>query len=442
MSGVFKVACGGKQQSRIAVFTEFGGDTKATLSALDSQNCDFTDGQIKNGVGIQRYAMEFYDVDNVFVFDPLDGNPVISGYIDRTGEFYQYNNEPSMPIGFHYRQNFGCEMKPIRAFAEDKTAKLIAVGKAGVYEHDKETRKFLPVYTDKEISCARFWQSRLFCATGECEIIYSAPGNPTNFTQSLEEGGSILFPAERGKIVGLEVLKDALFVFYDYGIAKLTLAGSPKDFVWEWVGYGGGKIVPCSIASLGDKIFFLAEDGAYRFDGYRAKKTAKELDLSPSTSFRCDCGATDGRYYAVYQDNSCGKRALAIDGGTEKGFFFFIPDSFCFWQGEIFCCLGQSAGLLKRNGTIPVEGYFTSNPTDFGVKGLKSLKKLTFYGQGRFEFTVSTEGKSESFSLQCWEGKAEAYTSLRGEEFSLDIRFLSPCSIYRIDAETVSFKSK
>lgn len=444
MTGFSKSTIGAKQQKKIVRFDAFStikNDKKGTLTARDNNNCDCSDGRLKNGVGIRSVAMNFWEADYVILFEPCDGDKEIVGMI-RNNEYYQYNDSVFAPVGFEYRQKFSGKMKPFRVFTEDKTAKLLAVGEQGIYEHDKAKRLFVATEMTTPIRQAIFWQNRLFCAVDGCEIIYSAPGKPTDFTKSVEEGGSILFPCERGEIVGLEAMQGDLYIFYEYGIAKLKMAGSPREFIWEYIGYHGGKIVSSSVSSYGDGILFLATDGVYRFNGRSAERIQTGLTLSPKDNGNCVCAVAEGRYYAKYYDNNLATKTIAVECESGKGFFFFIPQKMCFWQGQIFVYHNNSSGVLSR-GEIPPTGsspQFISEATDFSLKGFKRIKRVTLYGDAHCEFVLSSEVGRESFDVR-FMGETELVPSLRGKKFTIAIKPIGNCNLRAIEVEVVALKN-
>ena len=444
MSGFFKRAQNAKHKTKTLSFTNFSTllseKKKDTFSAISWTNCDCADGLLKFGVGIKSYDIDLLDVDEFFIFDSYFGlGPFYGAFYD--GAYYRYNDDPSKPIGFGYRQDGLTNMKPFRVFAEDNNARLLAVGDKGVYIYDMGKDLFVPTIITAKVRTAIAWQSRIFCALDRCEIVYSSPLDPTDFMVSLDAGGTIYFPRDRGEIVAIEDLNGALYIFYERGIAKLTTAGSPKDFVWEPIGYAGGRILSNSAKNCGESIFFLAEDGAYRFDGRKAEKIAKDLLLSPQENGKCACGVADGYYYAVYQDEQRGKSAVAIDCQTESGFFFFTPSSFCFWHGQVFVSYNDQSGLLQR-GYTPPDGalsYFTSDETDFSLRGLKRVKRITLHGKGHYKITLRSGEESETFEERFTE-KAVIYPLLRGEKFTISIELVNSCELRGLEVEAVALR--
>ena len=441
MSGFLKRAIAPKQKTKMVRFDAFStGITrkKGVLNAVESRNCDCGDGRLKNGLGIELLNPDIGSVGNLFFFNDNNGQTVITGIIEN-GEFYEYSSDPSKPIGLDYRQRFSGEMKPFRMFLADKTAKLLAIGKDGVYEYDSTLRRFLPTDMDREVKQAIVWQNRLFCALEKCELIYTSPANPTDFTVRVEEGGSIFFPSERGEIVGLEALNGDLYIFYEYGVARLKTAGSPRDFTWEAIGYFGGKIIANSAKNCGDTIFFLAEDGAYRFNGRSFERIGKSLEIQPKENGDCVCAVGDGQYYAVYQGVDLRKHALALDCQSGEGYFFFLPDNMSFWQGQVFVYYQNRSAILRRATTSPSSdsSYFISEETDFSMRGLKRVKRLIVHGKGHCVLTLKTGDISESFEFRCLD-KIELFPSLRGEKFSFSLQVLSDCDLRALEVETVS----
>lgn len=101
--------------------------------------------------------------------------------------------------------------------------------------------------------------------------------NPTNFTLSLDEAGYIQMADDRGACLKAISFLDYVYVFREYGIARISGYGDQTQFLVSQVCTLGSKIEKDTITICGNVVLFLAEDGIYSFNGLTVKKILPKL---------------------------------------------------------------------------------------------------------------------------------------------------------------------
>ena len=156
---------------------------------------------------------------------------------------------------------------------------------------------------------------RLFAVTHDDKqtLRFSDDLNPTNWTSSLTEGGSISFADGLGDIGEVVSFGDYLYLVRDYGITRLSTFGSQSDFCASNVFCSSAKIFANSCANCGDCLMFLSKDGVFAFDGSSAQK----IDLG-----------VDELFEGMYNENA----AAAFYRGK-----YFLACRLNFDEGQIGC---------------------------------------------------------------------------------------------------------
>lgn len=121
---------------------------------------------------------------------------------------------------------------------------------------------------------------RLF-ATGSLDkrsLWFSDDMNPTNWNLSLTEGGFIKMIDERGTLNKVISFDDYLYVFREYGIARVVAYASQQEFSVTQLYTSNNRIYDKTIAICGDRVMFLASDGVYSFNGITTTKLSLGIE--------------------------------------------------------------------------------------------------------------------------------------------------------------------
>ena len=131
------------------------------------------------------------------------------------------------------------------------------------------------------ISSMSLHYERLFATSNKKDqntVWFSDDLDPTNWSLSLDEAGYIQMTDERGAALKVVSFLDYVYVFREYGIARISGYGDQTQFLVSQLSCQTGKIFPETVTLVGDRILFLAEDGAYSFNGLNATKIMPELN--------------------------------------------------------------------------------------------------------------------------------------------------------------------
>jgi len=152
---------------------------------------------------------------------------------------------------------------------------LIIADQAQAYMYDG---KAVTTFTAPAAVGCSVHGARVFSVNSETNrLSYSKPLEPMNWTVSASAGGNIDFADEGGALTGLISWKNALYIFREFAVHKLTGYVDQSDFVLTKVFSMSSKIYFPTVAVCNDKMIFLTDDGFYFFDGFAAKRALDGL---------------------------------------------------------------------------------------------------------------------------------------------------------------------
>ena len=131
------------------------------------------------------------------------------------------------------------------------------------------------------ISSLALHYERLFVTSNKQEqntVWFSDDLDPTNWSISLSEAGFIQMTDERGAAKKVVSFLDYVYVFREYGIARISGYGDQTQFLVSQLSFQTGKIFSDTVTLVGNKILFLAEDGLYSFNGLSVSKILPGLN--------------------------------------------------------------------------------------------------------------------------------------------------------------------
>ena len=415
------------------------------LAAAESKNCDCTNGRLRTGLGMRILTDENgmpYDVSTVagevrkscrFYENNEDGTSAEkTGVFTRNGLFYLWDVELQE---FVYVGDVHSYAKPHVARGEDAEIVNAISCSDGVYCYDGGTIGRTEI---ERTYCGAHYLERLFVACPFGVIAYSAPGKPLDFASSIYDGGRIYLHPEKGDPVEMCVFQGALYVFYQYGVLKIEGAGAGEDFQLTQIAYHGGKIFRDSVAVFKDRIYLLASDGVYRFDGKVFEKGYEEMKITPNAS-------QDNYNWAVCEDlfllrmqTAEGKRrTLVLHENGKDGYFADYLYGLHDFHGEARFCWNGYVYKLERNGEFPDTFVcsFTTAPLDFSVAKRKLLRKLRLEGDGEVSLTIVGDGFSKSADVVFENGLAEVDVLKRSKTFVLSFTLKKDAEIRKISAD-------
>ena len=437
-----------------SVFVEYDGfaigssEKKNVLVGTESKNCACVGGKLKTGVGIKPFLQSNGKTATMsglivpawfflFTKEGEDGSFSTSvGCVTDSSDVYMSNQD-----GLLIKKCTGWgRMRPLEVVNEFKKQLTVFAGDVGVFVYDGETTLGNSNASKaSEIAC--WFEGRTFFALAPYTIAYSAPYKPFDFNETIDEGGRICFPAEAGKIVALVPMGEYLYVFYERGISRLAARGKARDFCVEKLEYGGGNIFgnTVGVCSVGkEKAFFLAEDGLYAFDGKTCSPVCRNLKVKPLRGTHvCGYGVFEGGYFTTFMDENRVKRGVVIDAETEEGYDAFFVETLSVCNRQTLCYSSRKAQLLTCDGDLPIgETYrFNAEGVRFGLRGRKTLKRLSFRGIGVATVMVKCGNRTLKRTLTFTDGVAVAELGIRGEAFEIALLLEKGTTIEAMTAE-------
>ena len=136
-------------------------------------------------------------------------------------------------------------------------------------------------------------------------LSFSENLDPTNFNPSLDEGGFIDMQDERGRLNKVLSFNDYVYVFRDFGVARVSAYGDQSAFSVSQLFVSSSKIYANSVCVCGDRIMLLCRDGLHYFDGYKTTKLNLGFEnlLDGVTNENCSALFYNGKYYLALKMN-------------------------------------------------------------------------------------------------------------------------------------------
>ena len=242
--------------------------------------------------------------------------------------------------------------------------------------------------------------------------------------------------------MGFAELNGALYVFRDFGVVRLNVRGKASSFSVEPMPYGGSQIYGDSVVACGDKIFFMAKDGLWAFDGKTFEKSNVGKRILPNWSapnFRAAYGC--GKYILQYTDNGGENRSIVISGDGKSGYFSYYKNALSSSMGYALCYRNNAIEFVAEDGKLPSgERYWFTGRTNFGVRGRKTLKSITLTGRGSVQFSVATEEAEREFSVDLSGGSQTVRVDLKGDIFYPKFVLSAGTEVCAMSAEVIAIE--
>ena len=466
-----RTGAGIRRTSKLAVYEQFcTGDfdlkQKGVLAASFAKNCDFEKGALRSGFGAKRYYLESEPERVLESALMAYGHPKMvftammktaDGSVKRTigsqadmNRVYVYDIDTQAVKYLGKAQDL---LKVLSYVYPNGTAKMIfcTAKELFFYEFpDTKTEIF-----SGDLSGACLFHERLFVATKH-SLKYSAPFEIENFEPSLNGGGEIAFDSDRGEIVWVESFGESIYLFFEYGIAKLEAGGAGSEFVVSDIPYNGGRILPRTVCAYEDRLVFAGFEGIFVFDGKKCSKLGARYATIKDNILQAYAGCVGNRYFLYYMDEKENCRSFFVDLADERNGCECFPVYGLNVSGgkALFSC-DYVYSYLDRDGDLPrKESYlFSVLHCDFGSRAEKSLKYLSLQGVGKCVVKVKgrTGVRTIAFDLGeresvGFDGEINAFVTdmvggnrktvgLKGREFGFEITLQKGCVIRKMAVE-------
>ena len=435
-----------KERTRtIALSFSLLGGGKDTLRAKNAQNCDCRGGKLKTALGWTQVlkesgapqVCEVADLDQVRIIREYDEES--KTYAERfcalnaNGDFYTQETVDGAFTQFAS----GFEGAGIERFAgTDSRYKLALIGENGcAYIRDDGNFDLAALEGTAKTGC--FFRHRMLIGMKPSTLVYSAPEDALDFIDSLHDGGMLRFPNVGGSIVAVKSFEDKLYLFFEYGILRLNVSGTPTEFTVKELEYAGGKIFGRTVVVGSHGLYFLTADGLYRFDGEEVERLLDAFVLPPKEETHLESAAAfSERILMRYMTENGYKTLVAYEDGKDS----FYMDELPALSGEEGgrCLFTDENGVicsLSDTGENGFESRFLGAETDLGIAGRKTLTNLRFEGKGSFSLTLKNGGRTFKREVEFQDGVAEVKLSERGERFAFDMLLKHGAEISAMTAE-------
>ena len=285
-------------------------------------------------------------------------------------------------------------------------------------------------------------------------LIFSANLDPTNWNEELDEGGFIEMQDDRGKLNKVVSFNDYIYVFRDFGIARVSAYGDQASFSVSQLFASSSLIYGNSVCVCGQKIYLLTRDGIHSFDGY----TMTKLNLGIEKLFdgiqndNCSTLFYNGKYYLAcrlnfddeekvgceaYEGGYINNALIEIDIKTNETTVYRGMDicsmlslddgNFCkfvaCFNGEYKQKLGQLTNDGKMFG-VPLKKVWKSPKSNMGYPGkLKTVKEIYIKSKSKANITISTEETQKTYTCQSSPKTERIKTNITGEQ--IEVKFES-----------------
>ena len=320
----------------------------------------------------------------------------------------------------------------------DDTDVLIISGEGeGTYILKNDVLTPVPDAPDVTSLCVQ--SERLIVASpeGNSKLWFSEDFNPENWNVSLTEAGYVELYDALGKIKRVVGFNGYAYVFKEYGIYRLYLAGAQSDFSVSCVLKSGSYIYGDSVTVCGDFITYMTDDGIYAFNGLSASKISGETDafLRSGGDKSARGEYLDGNLYLLINAKIKGSVKPVIfkyDFYKKRSEILLLKpfNSICkiltAGGGIIALSAKNEKRLLKIGGkglclNENVEKFYKSGKLDFNIlQKIKVLKKVKIYSEEEATLILSSEYGEKSFTLKS--GLNELNAALKGETFTYIIK--------------------
>lgn len=321
----------------------------------------------------------------------------------------------------------------------------------GMWLHT-QNKQISKVENAPEIVSMCIHYERLFAivAGEQNRLAFSDDFDPTNWSQSLTEGGFIEMLDERGKLTKVLSFNDYVYVFREFGVARVSAYGDQSDFSVSQLFVSGIKMYGNTVCACGDSIMLLTKDGLNVFNGYSTKKLQLGIDklfenvendnavaifyegkylLACRLNFDDDrqigCEAAEGGYVnnaLIEYELSTGE--ISITRGVDIASMTVLDDGnvskvvACF-NGEHSTKLGQLTNDSTVFGTA-LKKVWVSPKSAFGYPGkIKHIKDCIIKTKTKCTLTIVTDDKVKKFSILGSEKSQRIRLGVFGEQIEI-----------------------
>lgn len=453
------------------VFQDFVDTSKAeskqeVKKVSTTYNFDISNGELKTGYGFKKLQMPT-STQNLDAQEELalDGNEVYAvwsfKWYDTTAKenkyYVMYYNDLNH-IGFSNLFN----TRPLPLFAatsftqtpvgsntryKNDDAMVFSSNISGLYLVTGSIMRMYPNAPELVSVCAQYDKYFAITSGARGKLVYSNDKDITAWTSSTMQ--EISFDDDRGKLNKVISFGDYVYVFRDFGISKISMYSTKSDFDISGLYQCDSYIYPQTIASSGDRVYFLEGSGIFSFNGSSASKINLDCDemLNKTDKRNASAVCFEGKYYlACRYDFNDGE---TVGCENEEGYInnvLFVLDlvskkvnlvrgvdikQLCVlnnpYKSKVIACFnGENIayiGELTKDGIVfgeNTEKVWSSVKSDLGYPDkIKKAEYLTIKTLQDCDVVVSTEKDEKVYKLEGNENIQRLNLNLIGKEFKI-----------------------
>ena len=436
----------------------------------NTYNFCFNNGALTNGLGISEFKVSYSanDLTKMHGFNVPDGVSVLGAWVYNiyskldvryVDYLIVYCSNGKMYMGSMFMNtsvlaeidglSFSSLPSVVSYNLNGADVLLIGTKNEGLFVLDSRYTPFKVDSAPNITSMAVHYERLFVTIDGDDKrtLYFSDDLDPTNWNLTLSEGGFINMMDERGVLNKVVSFNDYLYVFRDFGIARVSAYASQEDFYVSQLYTSSGRIYPNTITMCGDVIIFLADDGIYSFNGSSTSKISLNIDkLFENVSNDHAVGTfNNGCYYLTcklnFDDEKVGCEAgdyvnnvlleLNLNTGEInllRGVDIINIQSVtntlnskvvaCFKNGEFY-----SLGEINKCGCVfenSLKKVWHAPETDFGVCNReKIITNFYIYTKSDMKVIIKTNNKIKEFSIKGKDKISTIKPNLKGYSFEV-----------------------
>ena len=348
-------------------------------------------------------------------------------------------------------------------FTSIPTALNFRVGGKEVMGFSSPTNEFLVWYCDAEpyvvenlpkFDSICLHNGRLFAidSTKNYLVRFSSILNPLDWaeSQASTSGGSIELNDFKGSLKNLVSFLDNVYVFSDFGISKISSFVANSNFGVSNVYSSSSKIFCNTACVCGNNIFFLSEDGLYKFDGFnvecvengfshlfknRLQQNAVTCFFDNKLYISCNLNFDDNKKVGVENTTYLNNALIEFDINT-KNYNITRGVDICHLLAvkdltisKLIVCLNNCEKLFEINDsgkleTETLEKSWQGGKINFeNFDKFKVLKEVFLTSKYNCLLKITTEKTTRTFEVGSSEKIKRLRVNLKGRYFSFE--FLS-----------------
>lgn len=437
----------------------------------NTYNYSYVNGALTNGLGIQsvRFCYDATDKSKTHTLNFPTDLDVLGAWIytryNKNMKQYEdwciyYCSDCYMYVGFMYinapntKKISGLYFKSmpnvINYNLNGNDVLLIGTKEEGLYVYDSRISPYKVENAPNILSMCVHYERLFVTVDGDKRSLYFSDDlDPTNWDYTLNAGGFIQMIDDRGALNKVVSFNDYLYVFREFGIARVSAYAKQEDFYVTQLFTSSGRIYKNSISVCGDCVMFLASDGLYSFNGSSTSKIGLNIDkmFESQDNDNCVSAFYNGSYYLAcklnFNDNekigceegSYSNNALielnlssgelnimrGVDIKNIQAFNNLLENKLvvCYKNGD-----RVKIGEIVKNGKVedtPLKKVWRSPITDFNYSNQeKIITELSVVNKSDITVVINYDGKSKKYLLKGKDSINTIKPNLKAYEFSID----------------------